>query len=160
MERITVKCLDHGRGLNPHSDDSAIRTQMQCTKPLGHGTPLWLFFLFHQCSVTVLYSLQCKLILAGGKTINSYRLWFMKLPFWFPNTHVYGNQTETHVQNRLVPVLLLWQSGIQTHMEILWLLWVCWCLQWHAKACCVSHVLNFVSEHGPIQISIFRVMNA
>ena len=39
-----VKCLaeghkHHGRSQdsNPHSDDSAIRTQIQCTKPLGHG---------------------------------------------------------------------------------------------------------------------------
>ena len=43
-EAIMVNCLaqghkHHGRGSNPHSDDSAIRTQIQCTKPLGHGTP-------------------------------------------------------------------------------------------------------------------------
>ena len=38
-----VKCLaqghkhhGHGRDSNPHSDDSAIRTQIQCTKPRGH----------------------------------------------------------------------------------------------------------------------------
>ena len=44
-EAIMVKCLaqghkHHGRGRdsNPHSDDSAIRTQIRCTKPLGHGT--------------------------------------------------------------------------------------------------------------------------
>ena len=45
-EAIIVKCLAqghkyHGRGQdsNSHSDDSAIRTQVRCTKPLGHGTP-------------------------------------------------------------------------------------------------------------------------
>ena len=32
-----------GRDSNPHSDDSAVRTQIQCTKPLGHGTP----YCFH-----------------------------------------------------------------------------------------------------------------
>ena len=46
-EAIMVKCLAQGhkhhgrsRDLNPHSDDSAIRTQIRCTKPPGHGTPL------------------------------------------------------------------------------------------------------------------------
>ena len=39
-----VKCLAQGhkrrgRDSNPHSDDSAIRTQIRCTKPLDHGTP-------------------------------------------------------------------------------------------------------------------------
>ena len=47
-----VKCLaeghkhhgrGRGRGPNPHSDDSVIRTQIQCTEPLGHGTPLHLY---------------------------------------------------------------------------------------------------------------------
>ena len=40
-----VKCLaegheHHGRSQdsNPHSDDSAIRTQVRLTKPLDHGT--------------------------------------------------------------------------------------------------------------------------
>ena len=43
-EAIMVMCLaqghEHrgrGQGSNPHSDDSAIRTQIRCTKPLGHG---------------------------------------------------------------------------------------------------------------------------
>ena len=43
---IMVKCLAQGhkhhsgdRGSNPHSDDSAIRTQIQRTKPLSHATP-------------------------------------------------------------------------------------------------------------------------
>ena len=47
-EAITVKCLAQGhkyhgcsQDSNPHSDDSAIRTQIRCTKPLGRGTP-WL----------------------------------------------------------------------------------------------------------------------
>ena len=42
-----VECLaqghkHHGRGRdsNPRSDDSAIRTQIRCTKPLGHGSPM------------------------------------------------------------------------------------------------------------------------
>ena len=45
-EAIVVKCLaqghkHHGRSedSNSHSDDSAIRTQIRCTKPLGHGAP-------------------------------------------------------------------------------------------------------------------------
>ena len=45
-EAIMVKCLAQGhkhhgcgRDSNPHSDDSAIRTQTRCTKPLSHGTP-------------------------------------------------------------------------------------------------------------------------
>ena len=45
-EAITVKCLAQGhkhhgcsQDSNPHSDDSAIRTQIWCTKPLGHSTP-------------------------------------------------------------------------------------------------------------------------
>ena len=40
-----VKCLaeghkHHGRSQdsNPHSDDSAIRTHIRCTKPIGHDT--------------------------------------------------------------------------------------------------------------------------
>ena len=48
-EAVTVKCLarghkHHGRGQdwNPHSDDSAIRTQVRCTKPLGYGTPWFI----------------------------------------------------------------------------------------------------------------------
>ena len=49
-----VKCpaqghKHHGRGRdsNPHSDDSAIRTQIQCTKPLSHGTPCCIFLCFY-----------------------------------------------------------------------------------------------------------------
>ena len=45
-EAIIVKCLaqghkhhGHGQDSNPHSDDLAIRTQVRCTRPLGHGTP-------------------------------------------------------------------------------------------------------------------------
>ena len=52
-----VKCLAHGRkhrgsgrGSNPHSDDSAIRTQIQCTKPLGHGTPQYQTSLQIACT--------------------------------------------------------------------------------------------------------------
>ena len=46
-EAIMVKCLvqghkHHGRSQDskPHSDDSAIRTQIRCTKLLDHGTPI------------------------------------------------------------------------------------------------------------------------
>ena len=42
-----VKCLAQGhkhrgcgRGSHPHSDDSAIRTQIQCTKPLSRAMAL------------------------------------------------------------------------------------------------------------------------
>ena len=55
-EAIMVKCLaeghapgGRGRGSNPHSDYSAIRTQLQCTKPLDrprHCTLFYLLFLF------------------------------------------------------------------------------------------------------------------
>ena len=50
----TYKHYSRGRGSNPHSDVSAIRTQIQCTKPLGHGTP-WLFSINNYFWVAVTF---------------------------------------------------------------------------------------------------------
>ena len=60
-----VKCLAqghkrHGRGQdsNPHSDDSAIKTQVRCTKPLattGEFEEVWMLFL---CVLTKLQWVQ------------------------------------------------------------------------------------------------------
>ena len=62
-EAIIVKCFTqghkhhgHGQDSNPHSDDLAIRTQVRCTKPLGHATQLSMICNFprHRYSVAML----------------------------------------------------------------------------------------------------------
>ena len=58
-EAITVKCLAqeqkyHGRGWdsNPHSNNSTIRTQVRCTRPLGHDVHFVIPSRYSDCEVS------------------------------------------------------------------------------------------------------------
>ena len=121
-EAIMVKCLaqghmhrGRGRGSNPHSDDSdAIRTQIQCTKPLGHGTPLTHYL---QLLMTVIPIILTTVWLWGLNHRVAILVYYY--------TSLWESQCEADVKYRLLPKKNCdflhdgtW-SGNQTNMDVL-----------------------------------------
>ena len=93
-EAITVKCLAQGhkyhscsQDSNPHSDDSAIRTQVRCTKPLGHGTA-YIHTYIHQIPLsylgTILVLYPMKSLSANGVSFDVFSTLTIE-PTWRDN---------------------------------------------------------------------------